>query len=177
MKQTWRMLCGLGLVALLSGCAGEMAAYDWKMPFKEPAVLEKYQWVLVNVQVREGFSLPEPTRERLASRINQYFRSMPGRKLIPVSLEGTGEGILNAQVVITRYDDGVLFARSAFREPDSMYIVGEVTLSDGQSKERLAVFDVSQTYDRSRTFGGLTTIDELEPQFAQGVVAGITQQP
>lgn len=175
--------CGLGGVvlgaALLSGCTVgtvEMAAYDWHMPLRKSA-MEKYHQVRVNVSAGEGVQLPPSTRERLAVRISECFSSASGGKLMPVALDRTGEGTLDAQVSITRYDDGVLFARSSFREPESMNIDGEVILSDGLSKERLAVFGVSQTYDRSRTFAGLTTIDELEPLFAQGVVDGITQQP
>ncbi len=178
MKRPWYMLCGMGMVmgaALLSGCVGEMASYDWKMPLKDKAALKNFHQVLLNVQAREGVEVSKITLERLTQRLGKSFRAASG-KLIPITQERAEEGTLAVQVYITRYDDGLALSKWAFTEPGSMHIDGEVTLSDWESKEKLAVFDVSQEYDRTRTFGGMTSIEQLEPQFTEGVVAGITQQ-
>jgi hypothetical protein len=178
MKRPWYLLCGLGMVgtALLSACVGQTASYDWKMPFRDKAALKNFHQVLLDVHAREGVTIPKVTLDRLSQRLGKSFRTASGNKLIPVSLEGAEEGTLAVQVYITRYDDGLALSKWAFTEPGSMHIDGEVTLSDWESKEKLAVFDVSQEYDRTRTFGGLESIEQLEPQFTEGVVAGITQQ-
>lgn len=48
-------------------------------------------------------------------------------------------------------------------------------LSDWQTRNKLVEFEMLQTYDRNNSIGRFPRIDELEPEFARKVVAGIAQ--
>ncbi len=175
MRRRRLALYGMGLVlgiVLLSGCAEKLAVYDW---YPKDKALGKYHQVLVEVEAKKGLDLPQLMLERLVVLINQSFTTYAG-KLTPVAPVEAGEGTLAARVIITRYDDGAASARLPFQEPGNMYIDGKVILSDWLSSKKLAAFDVSQIFDRLHKFGGVASIDDLEPEFAQKVVTGITLQ-
>ena len=177
MKRTGMRIMGLlAIMMLFSACAGSKASYSWKTPPKDREALDKYRKVLVVVQAKEGVRLVPDVRERLGRRIDEYIRTEYADKYIPVTALSAGPGTLGAQVSITRYDDGVAFAQYVFSGQVRMRIDGEVTLWDWQTKERLAEFNVTKTFEWERISGNSIKIDDLEPDFAQGVVAGIAQQ-
>ena len=179
MKLMRHMLRVVGLsmaIVLYSGCAAEKPVYRWKVPLQDTATLQRYREVLVDVRAKDGMRLPHGTQERLSQWITEYFAVEYKGTYIPVTHDEAGAGTLRAEVLITRYDDGIAFAATAFQAPGRMRIDGEVTLSDWQTKKKMAEFEMSQIYDRRSSYGRLTRIDELEPEFAQGVVAGITQR-
>jgi hypothetical protein len=179
MKRTAFMMRVVGLLAIMiqfSACAGSKALYSWKTTPKDREALGKYRMVLVVVQAKDGVKLIQDVQERLGRRITEYFKTEYGDKYIPVTTLSAGPGTLGAQVSITRYDDGIAFAQYVFSGQVRMRIDGEVTLSDWQTKERLAEFNVSKSFEWESIYGKSIKIDDPEPDFAQGVVAGIAQE-
>ncbi len=181
MKRKFSLLRGmvvLLMVLFLSGCGTEIA-YTWKVLPKDHEVLAKYQEFIVDVQEKDGAHLSREVRDRLTRLISDSILTGFAGKYTPVSADYAGPRTLYTQISITRYDDGRAFAASVYRGPDRMHIDGEVVLSDWQTREKLVEFEMLQTYDLNNSIGTMTIprIDELEPEFALKVVAGIAQLP
>lgn len=177
MKRGGIISWGLLVVAfLIAGCAGPRAAYNRKSPSKTQADLARYREVIVDVRVKEVVKLPQQVRDGVVRRISDYIKADFAGKFPTVTPDQAGPATLGARVFITRYDDGVALAQSTFSVQGRMHIDGGAILFDWQTKEMLAEFEVSRTCDWDNFHGAATRIDELEPEFARGVVAGIAQQ-
>ena len=162
------------MVLFVSGCGTEIA-YTWKLMPKDSGALTNYREIVVDVREKDGVSLSRQVRERLTRRIGESISTGCAGKYTPVSVDKAGPRTLYTQIFITRYDDGRDFAVSVFQIPERMHIDGDVILSDWQTREKLVEFEMLQTYDRNNSIGRFPRIDELEPEFAQKVVAGIAQ--
>jgi hypothetical protein len=180
MKRIVLVLRCVGLsMALMQfwACAGTTAAtYSWKTPPNAKEVLDKYREVVVVVQPKEGVSLVPAVRDRLNRQICELIKTESGGKYVPVAPGTAGPGTLGAQVFIARYDDGIAFSQYVFSGQVRMRIDGDVVLSDWQTKRMLAEFNVTKTLEWEKLYGTSNMIDDLEPEFARGVVAGIAQQ-
>lgn len=171
----WGMMVLL-MVLCLSGCGTEIA-YTWKVLPKNNEVLAKYQEYVVEVHEKNGVHLSRQVSDRLTRSISDSIMAGCAGKYTPVSADHAGPRTLHTQIFITRYDDGHAFAVSTFRTTDSIRINGEVVLSDWQIREKLVEFEMRQSYDLRSMVGIIPRIEELEPDFAQKVAAGIAQLP
>lgn len=171
-----RRLSICAVIFLLSACGGSRASYNWKTPPPDKEALEKYREVVVVVQPKEGVKLVPDVRDRLGRQIAELIRKETGGKYVPVAPTLAGPGTLDAEVFITRYDDGVAFAQYVFSGQIKMRIDGDVILSDWSTKQMLAEFNVTKTLELEKLYGTSALIKDLEPEFAHGVVAGIAQQ-
>ena len=81
---------------------------------------------------------------------------------------------LHAAVNITRYDEGNSFARAMLAGLGQMHIDATVTLSDYQTKEEFAKYEVTETFAWGGLYGGFTDIRTVEEGFAKTVAASVS---
>ena len=161
---------------LCFGCAGTEVDNSWEMTPNNAAAFAKYREIIVDVQKRADMHLGKNVCKRLNQRIEDCIATEFPDRFLPVESKTALSRSLYLQVVITRYDNGSDFSTWSFQPPVNMLIDCKVTVSDWQTKKKLAEFEVSKTYDRTNSKGRSISIGEFEHEFAQEVITAMTQQ-
>lgn len=170
-----RCLAAILPVLVMYGC-GTDAVIKWKTLPKDGSTLGKYSEIVIDVREKDGVRLGLQTRDRLSRLIDDSVRAVTAGRLHTIEPEKAGKLSLRSDVFITRYDDGRSFAASFFKNSGRMHMNGEVVLSDWQTGETLAEFEIVHAVDTYDSIGTIIRLEEMEPEFVQTVVGGIVQQ-
>ena len=158
-----------------SACAWTDVASTRESAQQDTAAVEKFREIIVDVQKKKGACFREQVCNSVYHRINECVVSKYPGKYKSVTVETADIDALYIRVLITRYDDGIFYARSTFSDLVTMRIDGEVTISEKKTNKTLAVFKVEKEYV-STLRSGLQKIGELEPEFAKEVIEGIAEK-
>lgn len=166
-------LAAIALALFASGCATTKASYNALNPPKDEQKIAQYKTVMVELTCNNEVTITQSDRERiLAMVVKNIPEEAPGR-FSAINPESPGESVLRAVVNITRYDEGNAFARAMLAGLGQMHIDANVSLSDFETKEALATYEVNKTFAWGGIYGGATRIQDLHDGFAKGIAAAI----
>ena len=152
MEQRRERKCGgiylLILVAglFLGGCATSKGSLNLVTAPKEPARIEQYADLGVEVSCAEGVVLSETDTERLKWLIVANVKKEQPERFKTINKAEQKETMLLASVKIKDYDKGNAFARLMLAGLGQIYIGSEVVLKDGATMETLCAFEVDKRF-------------------------------
>jgi hypothetical protein len=175
-------LPGIGLLCLLlalglgaAGCAGTAAGVKPTAALG-PQDLSGYTSLRVDVTKAEGVAVESAEAERISKRIVEAIgKKQPGR-FQSVNGDAAGQPTLHATVQLTRYDKGNAFARAMLAGLGRIHIDGKVSLKDPAKDAPLGEYEVNKTFAWGGLYGSLTSIEDVEVGFAEGVADAILGQ-
>ena len=170
-KNYFLIIIVFGLFA--SGCATTTASYNAITPPKDSQQLAKYANLAVELKCSEGVSITSADQEKMLLLIVKNIpEEAPGR-FASINPATPGENCMRAVVNVTRYDEGNAFARMMLAGLGQIHIDAKILLTDYDTKESLATYEVNKTFAWGGMYGGVTRIQDLHEGFAKGCAAAI----
>lgn len=161
----------IALLFLLGGCAGSAPRPQFTDAVAEHVTLDGNDTADVVVRAAPGVSVLETDLKRLREQIQQRLITGIARN------QAAGEAqAYDVKVDITRYSRGNAFARAMLAGLGQIHIDGTVTITPSGTDQKVGEFTVRKTFAWGGLYGGTTRIEDVEPAFAEGVVAGVTGQ-
>jgi hypothetical protein len=155
---------------ILSGCAG--VPFTPLQPPPAGYAADKFDFLAVSVAPHEGVELLAPDKERLTqSIIKQAQASHLGhfKGFNPVE---SSPNTLVLEVEMTRYEKGNAAARLMLAGLGQIHVDGLVTVKNKDTGAMLGKYAVQRTYFGGGLMGATTSVEQIETQFAVGVIAG-----
>lgn len=155
----------------MSACAGSKGASNVLQPIGKTVELGAYHALQVSGHANNGVVLQSYELERLESLIKTKVHEA-GLEQFKQVCSGSCEDKsgLSMEVEITRYDKGNAAARFFLAGLGQIHIDAIVKLVDKTTGKLLAKSEVSKTFAWGGIYGGATTIEDVEPAFAEAVV-------
>jgi hypothetical protein len=164
----------LPVLSLLgNGCASTQGSARLVTPPKADVSLVQFSNLIVEVESKQGISLTSSDKERILNLIVQNIRVDASDRFKAINQTNSGPSALHASVMIKRYEEGNAFARAMLVGLGQMHIDADVALSNWETKESIAQYEVSKTFAWGGLYGGLTDIKDVEDGFAKAVAASI----
>jgi hypothetical protein len=133
----------------------------------------KYANLKVDLNCRSDVSLSSSDKERILDLIVKNIPTECPNQFRNVNASEVDQQTLHAVVNITRYDEGNAFARAMLAGLGQMHIDATVTLSDYQTNEEFAKYEVTKTFAWGGVYGAVTGIKDIQDGFAKAVAASI----
>ena len=171
-KCLWYVLL-LGLVFSAVGCATSKGSYSLIEPPKEGVQFTKYTNLSVALSCNDEVPLTESDKARILKLIEINMKKEGPTRFKSVNSATAQDNVLLATVNIKAYEKGNAFARAMLAGLGQMHIDAEIGLSDTQTNERLAAYEVNKRFAWGGLYGGVTRIEDIEDGFAQAVVDAI----
>ena len=165
---SFSLITAVGLGA--TGCATSPPQATFTHELPKQHLIDRNDAVTVTVDARSGVSVADYERQRLAQLIEQKIDAEKATSAI------SGERRdYELDVELTRYEKGNAFARAMLAGLGQIHIDAHVTLISLPEKKSIADFDVSKTFAWGGIYGGATSIEDVEPAFAEGIAEAVTQ--
>lgn len=160
-------VAGAGL--LLTGCATTSPDARFKEALPKEHYLAANDTAAVKVEGGEGVTIEELEKQRLARTISG---KIDAQKIQNGDTRGKREFEIVVQV--TRYDKGNAFARFMLAGLGQIHIDGKVSVLLLPDRKKVAEFDIDKTFAWGGIYGGVTSIEDVEQGFAEGVAKAVT---
>ena len=89
-------------------------------------------------------------------------------------MDTRGKREFEIPVLVTRYDKGNAFARFMLAGLGQIHIDGKVSVLLLPDRKKVAEFDIDKTFAWGGIYGGVTSIEDVEQGFAEGVAKAVT---
>lgn len=161
---------------LSSGCAGHNAKVTMVQPFPDTFKASQFSYFVPTVKFKDTISPDFEAADRIRAEIIKAVQKADKQPFGSVEPSVENPLTLAVDVVITQYEGGNAMARMMFAGLGQMHIDGEVAVRAGGTTNAVAKYIVNKTFAWGGMYGGGTTIKEVEPGFAGGVVAPLETQ-
>ena len=160
---------------LTSGCASTKGGY---ISISQPQVnqLSKFDCLLIQVNSNNNEDISQIDKERIMRLIIKDIKSDYPDRFKKINDADSPQNTMKADVLITNYDEGSAFARAMLAGLGQMHINAIVSLTDSESNESIAKYDISKTFAWGGLYGGTTGIKDIEKGFAKAVAASIAEK-
>lgn len=173
MKSIKYLCLFLALIALASGCAGTQGSVKLVNPPAAGMNFAQFSSLIVKVAANPETTITSADKDRLQNLIVKQIKTDAPDRFKSINANDPGPNILEAGVVIKRYDEGNAFARVMLAGLGQIHIDANVDLRDWETKNKLATYDVNKTFAWGGMYGGFTDIKSVEDGFAKAVAAAI----
>lgn len=171
--RTWYCCLMLIVAALAGGCASTKGSYSALSPPKAEEQTAKYSSLKVDLNCSGEVSLGSSDKVRILDLIIKSIPDECPNRFRKVNASEPDQQTLHALVNITRYDEGNAFARFMLAGLGQMHIDAVVTLSDYQTNQEVATYEVTKTFAWGGIYGAGKSIKDIEDGFAKAVAASI----
>jgi hypothetical protein len=135
--------------------------------------MDRYTELGVTVEAAGEIPLTSADKERIRDLVMRHVDSESDRRFKLIHDLDYRDGGVEAQVLITRYDEGNAFLRWLLAGLGAMHIDVEVTLVDRGTNDAIARHEVTKTFAWGGAYGAGTGIRDIEDGFAKAVAAAI----
>lgn len=164
------IICSAGII-LATGCASTIPKAEFTQQIVPESQISAKDETTVNVETGPGVTLLEYEKVRMAEKIKN---KIDARKLLN-NLDDSSK-TYEINLVITRYEKGNAFARAMLAGLGQIHIDGDVTVMEMPGKSQVGCFKIKKTFAWGGIYGGVTTIEDIETTFADGLAAALTGQ-
>ena len=166
------MLLAIGLGLLLTGCASTSPKANFREALPTELHIDADDTAGVRVEAADGVAVEEHEKQRLARVIQQKIDIQKVRNTIAAD---TRE--FELAVLMTRYDKGNVFARAMLAGIGRIHIDAKVTVFALPQRIKVGEFDIDKTFAWGGVYGAMTSIEDVEQGFAEGVAEAVTHAP
>lgn len=165
---------GGGLAALLAlslvGCATTAPTGTFTQRLPKEHIVEKNDNVSVKVEASQGVSIADYEKQRLSQKIKEKI------DIQKLNNAGSGDaGNYEIEVLLTRYDKGNAFARAMLAGLGQIHIDAHVSQTVLPERKKVSEFDIDKTFAWGGIYGGVTSIEDVELGFADGIAETLTK--
>jgi hypothetical protein len=157
----------------LGGCATSKGSYSVVIAPKEPAQLQKYTDLLVEVQCNEDVLLTDMVKTRIQQLVVINIKKAQPDRFKTINQQEKKDNMLLASIRIKEYEKGNAFARLMLAGLGQIHIDSDVVLSDATTKQPLCTLEVDKRFAWGGAYGGTTRIEDIEDPFAAAVAEAI----
>lgn len=163
------VLAAIGAGLLLSGCAttSPKAAFREMLPKEQR--LDANDTANVKVEAGEGVVIDEYEKQRLARNI---LGKIDMQKL--QNPDSSGKREYEIAILVTRYEKGNAFARFMLAGLGQIHIDAKASIFLLPERTKVSEFDIDKTFAWGGIYGGITSIEDVEHGFAEGVAKAVT---
>jgi len=156
----------------LTACASSVPKVEYAQKPESRIHLDANDQADIAIETASGISMVEYEKQRLAQRIKE--------KLDELKLANQDSGVAtqyDVKLTVTRYEKGSAFARAMLAGLGQIHLEATVLLFSHDSKEKLADFKVVKTFAWGGIYGASTTMEDLEPPFAEAIARALAGLP
>ncbi|PPD39319.1 MAG: hypothetical protein CTY16_19175 [Methylobacter sp.] len=166
-------LLSLVLITLAAGCASNGGSHKLVSAPMSSTQAGKYTDLMVSVQAAPHVALSQSDRFRMTNLIAEDVNFDAPNRFKAINPLVPNSTILQASVVIKRYDEGDAFYRLMLMGLGQIHIDADVVLADSATKNQLAQYEVTKTFAWGGYFGALIGIKDVEVGFCKAVADSI----
>lgn len=161
----------IGVVELgATGCATSPPQATFTHELNKEYLIDRNDSVTVTVDAKSGVPVADYEKQRLTQLIRQKIDTEKAKS----ALSGEKRDY-EIDVTLTQYEKGNAFARAMLAGLGQIHIDAHVTLIALPDKKNVSEFDLSKTFAWGGIYGGVTSIEDVEPAFAEGIAEAVTQ--
>ena len=162
----------VGLAAIaLAGCASTAPKPQFSHEIVSDARVKAGDTTVVKVDAPEDVKILPMEKERMAEKIQQ---KIDARKSTNVAVGAANS--YSVELYLTRYQKGNAFARAMLVGLGQIHIDGKVDVYQMPAHTLVGEFDLKKTFAWGGIYGGVTSMEDIETTFADGVAATVTGQ-
>ena len=165
------ILIPLGAATLLGGCATSVPKAQYSKELPTQYHLNGDDKVQVRVDSASGVAVTDAEKQQLTSLITAKVEERRAKN--PANGEVRD---CNVVVTVTRFDKGNAFARFMLAGLGQIHLDASVQVFGLPANDKLNDFTVSKTFAWGGIYGASTTMETLEPVFADSISAALTGQ-
>jgi hypothetical protein len=162
---------GMLAVLLLSGCATSAPTAKFSQTLATSSRVAGSDETKVVITTMGDVSMLDYEKSRLAQRIQERLNA---KKLLNVVTEGNKS--YEVEVAITRYEKGSAIARAFLAGLGQIHVNGTVSLFVAPERKQVGEFTIKKTFAWGGLYGGITSMEDVELGFADGIAAALTGQ-
>jgi len=159
------------LIATTAGCATTVPKAKFSHEMTSAARVGVSDVAQVNVDAQDSVKIDSAEKSRLAAKLQ---KKIDARKLANA---GNGPGRnYEVDLHLTKYEKGNKFARFMLAGLGQIHISGKVAVYQMPDHTLVGEFDLDKTFAWGGAYGAVTSIEDIEDTFADGVAATVTGQ-
>jgi hypothetical protein len=166
------MFLTLGLALLLTGCASTSPKATFRESLPRELHIDANDTAGVKVEASDGIIVERYEKQRLGRLIQEKIDIEKLRNANPEN-----EREFELEVLMTRYEKGNAFARAMLAGIGRIHIDATVTVFALPQRKKVGEFDIKKTFAWGGVYGAVTSIEDVEQGFADGVAEAVTQAP
>lgn len=163
------VLIVVGAGFLLTGCATTSPNATFSEAFKKEQHINANDSATVKVEAGDGITVEENEKQRLVRSIKEKIDVLKIRNGNPAEKRE-----FELAVFVTRYEKGNAFARFMLAGLGQIHIDARVSVFVLPEREKIAEFEINKTFAWGGIYGGVTSIEDVEQGFAEGVAKAVT---
>ena len=156
----------------LTGCASNVPRATYSQPIAVNARIAANDQSQVHVDATDAVKILPSEAQRLSEKISAKIET---RKVNNPSAVSTGRDF-EVDLHLTRYDKGSAFGRAVFAGLGQIHIDGTVNVYQMPDHKLVGEFTLKKTFAWGGFYGAVTSIEDIENTFADGVAANVTGQ-
>lgn len=164
------VLVATAAALLLVGCAGTSPSARFQEPLSRDQYLRANDAAAVKVEAADGVAIEEFEKQRLARSIQEKVDVLKMN-----NADTTDKRDFELTVFMTRYDKGNAFTRAMIAGLGRIHIDAKVSVFTLPQRIKVAEFDVDKTFAWGGIYGAVTSIEDVEKGFAEGVAEAVTK--
>jgi hypothetical protein len=162
-------LAAIGAGLVLSGCATTSPNAAFRQALPKAQRLGANDTANVKIEAAEGVFIDEYEKQRLARNI---LGKIDMQKL--QNPDSSGKREYEIAVLLTRYEKGNAFARFMLAGLGQIHIDAKASVFQLPERMKVSEFDIDKTFAWGGIYGGMTSIEDVEHGFAEGVAQAVT---
>lgn len=159
-------------ILLLTSCAGTAPSAKFTQRLSADSILTAKDAVDVKVKAASGVTLAPHKIQRVEHLLTKKVSEKKHKNATnrePKSFDTV--------VTLTQYDEGNAFARAMLAGLGQMKIKSRVALYERSPRRKVGEFDLDKTFAWGGLYGGMTSMEDVEDGFTDGVANALTAKP
>ena len=158
-----------GAALLLFGCASTSPNAKFKEPLLKGHHVNANDNASVKIEAGQGVTMEEFEKQRIARRIEEKINDLKARNAgVPDKRE------FELAVIMTRYEKGNAFTRAMIAGLGRIHIDAKVEVLKLPERIKVSEFEIDKTFAWGGIYGAVTSIEDVEKGFAEGVAKAVT---
>jgi hypothetical protein len=159
------------VIGLTTGCASTVPKPEYSREIVASSRVTSPDQAQVKVEAAHDLEILPADKERLAEKISTKIYT---RKAANVS--SGGAKTYQVELHLTRYEKGSAVARFLLIGLGQIHIEGTVAVFQTPGHVPVGEFELKKTFAWGGIYGAVTSMDDIENTFADGVAAAVTGQ-
>ena len=169
------LFIAVAITLVATGCAGTKGSSTVLQPVDKYIELAAYEKLEIDTSAQNGAYVQDDVKERIAGLIKAKIWEADLKQFKDVCVQCKNDSGLKLEVVFTRYEKGSAGARFFLAGLGQIHIDAIVSLVDKITGKVLAKTEATKTFAWGGIYGGATSIEDVEPAFAEAVVEILKQ--
>jgi hypothetical protein len=161
-------IVALSVAVFASGCATTVPKAAFTQSISVESRVGAADKTSATITADPGLNLQDFDRARMQQKVENAISAKKAGNL------GIADRDVLVEVKITRYEKGNAFARAMLAGLGQMHIDGKVDVYVLPERTLIGSFTLNKTFAWGGIYGAVTSMEDIEQTFAEGVAASVT---